>query len=199
MAGLELILASGSPRRRALLETLGLAHRVVPADVSECPEAGEPAAVFAERAARDKAAAVAETAADAAVLAADTVVEIEGEILGKPCSDDDARRMLGRLGGRKHRVHTGVALMANGRVASLVDTTTVRFADLDRASIDWYVASGEPRDKAGAYAVQGRGGVFVTAVEGSPHTVVGLPLHRLPELFAACGLDLFALLHPERG
>ncbi len=193
-----LVLASASPRRRRLLQTLGLPHRIVPSAVDETPEAGEAPAAFAERAALDKARAVAGLIPEAHVLAADTVVEIGGAILGKPRDDDDARSMLAALAGTEHRVHTGVALVSDGAEASLVDTTTVAFLPMEPDEIDWYVRSGEPNDKAGAYAIQGIGGLFVRSIEGSPHTVVGLPVHRLPELFAACGLDLWTLLDRTR-
>ena len=193
------VLASASPRRRRLLETLGLPHTIVPSAIDETPEPGEGPVGFAERAALDKARAVAELVRGAPVLAADTVVEIGGTILGKPRDDEDARRMLALLAGAVHRVHTGVALVSAGAEASLVDTTTVAFVAMGSSAIDWYVRSGEPHGKAGAYAIQGIGGLFVSSIEGSPHTVVGLPLHRLPELFAACGLDLWTLLNRPVG
>jgi septum formation protein len=103
--------------------------------------------------------------------------------------------MLRLLSGRSHQVHTGVALAVGSRCESLVDTATVRFRSLTDAMIRWYVASGEPLDKAGAYAVQERGGMLVDGIDGSPNTVIGLPLHRLPELFSACGLDFWSLLY----
>jgi septum formation protein len=106
----------------------------------------------------------------------------------------DAIDMLRRLAGRAHHVHTGIALAVQGRCESLVDTAVVRFLPVDDAMIRWYVATGEPMDKAGAYAVQGRGGLLVESIEGSPSTVIGLPIHRLPELFARCGLDFWELI-----
>ncbi len=191
---LDLVLASASPRRRQLLRLIGLTHRVVSAGIEEVPGAGEAAPAFARRAAGDKAAAVAAREPGAVVLAADTVVEVDGAILGKPADDAEAAAMLRRLSGRRHHVHTAVAIARGGRRERLVDTATVELLPLPSAAVDWYVASGEPRDKAGAYAIQGRGGLFVAGVSGSPHTVVGLPLHRLPELFASVDLDLWALL-----
>ena len=149
---------------------------------------------FALRAARDKALDVAGRHSDRWVLGADTVVEIDGAILGKPSGVEAAREMLRSLSGREHQVHTAVSLVVAGRVQSLVDTAFVRFLDLDADVISWYVASGECMDKAGAYAVQGIGGLLVAEVQGSPNTVVGLPIHRLPELFAAHGLDFWQLL-----
>lgn len=190
----DLVLASASPRRRQLLRLIGLPHRVISAGVEEVPLASEEAAAFALRAARDKASAVAARDPDALVLAADTVVEVDGDILGKPADDGEAAAMLARLSGRSHHVHTAVALVRSTVCHALVDTARVDFVPLTPAAIRWYVESREPRDKAGAYAIQGVGGVFVAGVAGSPHTVVGLPLHRLPELFAAAGLDLWGML-----
>jgi len=189
----RLVLASGSPRRRELLAVLGIPCRVVPSGLDERQLPGENAAGFAERAARDKALAVAAAIDGLPVLGSDTVVEVGGMALGKPVDEHDAVAMLRRLAGRVHHVHTGVALAAGERCESLVDTAAVRFLPLDDALIRWYVATGEPMDKAGAYAVQGRGGLLVESIEGSPSTVIGLPVHRLPELFARCGLDFWRL------
>jgi septum formation protein len=186
----RLVLASGSPRRRELLELLGIPCRVDPSGLDELQLPGETAAAFAHRAARDKALAVAGRGGGLPVLGSDTVVEIDGLALGKPAHPAAAAAMLRRLSGRDHYVHTGVALAAGGSCESLVDTARVRFLPLDEAMIQWYVETGEPMDKAGAYAVQGCGGLLVAGIEGSPSTVIGLPIHRLPELFARCGLDL---------
>jgi septum formation protein len=187
----SIVLASGSPRRRELLELVGVRFEVRPAVDEESPEPGEEPAAFAVRAARAKAALVAEQHPRAPVLGADTVVEADGRLLGKPVSTNEARAMLQLLSGRRHQVHTAVALVADGRLTSLVDTADVVFRTLDRHAIDWYVATTEPMDKAGAYAVQGAGGLLVESVSGSPQTVIGLPLHRLPELFRQCDLDLW--------
>jgi septum formation protein len=189
----RLILASGSPRRRQLLELLGIPCRVVPSGLDELQLPGEEAVAFALRAARDKALAVAGRGDDLPVLGSDTVVEVDGVALGKPADARQAAAMLRQLAGRAHHVHTGVALTAGARCESLVDTARVRFLPLDDAMIRWYVATGEPMDKAGAYAVQGCGGLLVEGIEGSPSTVIGLPVHRLPELFARCGLDFWEL------
>jgi septum formation protein len=124
------------------------------------------------------------------------VVEIDGRILGKPASEETALDMLRDLVGRSHFVHTAVALARGTEVHSLVDTATVSMADSDERVLRWYVATGEPLDKAGAYGIQGKAGVLVTGVEGSPHTVVGLPIHRLPELFRRHGLDFWSTLSP---
>jgi len=185
----ELVLASASPRRRRLLELLGVSFRVDPADVEEAATPGESPTAFCERAARDKAQPVAGRHLRAVVLASDTVVELDGEILGKPSSEAVARSMLRRLSGKVHRVHTAMVLAHGGRMVSLVDTARVEISPMDDSLIAWYVATGEPLDKAGAYAVQGIGGLLVAGIEGHPHTVVGLPIHRLPELFAALDLD----------
>ena len=152
---------------------------------------GENPTAFAVRAARAKAGLVAERFPRRPVLGSDTVVEAEGRILGKPVSTGEARAMLRLLSGRSHRVHTAVALAVDGGCQSLIDTAEVAFRRLDDAVIDWYVGTQEPMDKAGAYAVQGAGGLLVASVTGSPQTVIGLPLHRLPELFRECGLDLW--------
>jgi septum formation protein len=174
----ELVLASGSPRRRELLAQLGVAFRVVAPDVDETPRPGEAPRDLVRRLATAKAAAV----DGDPVLAADTTVEIDGEILGKPTDDDDARRMLRRLSGRAHKVHTGVAVRAGGRRGLDVVTTIVTFVPLQPAVVEWYVRTGEPLDKAGAYGIQGHGGIFVEHVRGSVSNVVGLPLTAVARL-----------------
>ena len=189
-----IILASGSPRRKRLLELIGIRFEIVPSDIEERPKDGESPSDFALRAAREKALDVATRHPDSPVLGADTVVEVDGVILGKPKDVEDACRMLRSLSGRGHLVHTGVALAVAGDARELVDTASVSFSALDDDIISWYVGSGEPMDKAGAYAIQGIGGLLVAELRGSPHTVVGLPIHRLPELFAAQGLDFWRLL-----
>ena len=173
-----LVLASGSPRRRELLARLGEPFTVVPADIDETPQSGESPRDLVRRLAVAKATAV----AGDVVLGADTIVEIDGEMLAKPVDADDARRMLGRLSARSHRVHTGVAVRSGERVDVEVCTTIVTFGALSPASIDWYLATGEPFDKAGAYAQQGAGGIFVEAVRGSVSNVVGLPLAAVVRL-----------------
>jgi len=122
------------------------------------------------------------------------VVEINGRILGKPNSRKDAEEMLQALAGRRHLVHTAVAVAVDGRCRDLLDTAEVQMAKVSAEVIRWYVDTGEPMDKAGAYAIQGLGGLLVEEVVGSPHTVVGLPIHRLPTLFDACGLDFWSML-----
>jgi len=184
-----IILASASPRRRELLDLLGITHEVRPSDIDEIREPGERPDNFARRAAEDKARHVAQNT-KSPVLAADTVVALGDQSLGKPVDEDDAKRMLRILSGREHAVHTGMALALGGRCHSLVDTAIVRFSPLNEDLIDWYVATGEPMDKAGAYAVQGAGGLLVRSITGSPQTVIGLPINRLPELFTGLGLAI---------
>jgi septum formation protein len=189
-----LILASASPRRRRLLELIGLDFEVMAAGVDETPVAGEQPASFASRAARDKALEIARRFPGRLVLGADTAVDVESEILGKPHSADDAASMLRRLSGTTHLVHTAVSLAADDRCHDVVDSAKVEFVDLSDEMVRWYVSTGEPMDKAGAYAIQGLGGLLVARVEGSPNTVVGLPVHRLPELFEAQGIDFWSRL-----
>ena len=191
----RLILASSSPRRRQLLELIGLRFLVIPPMADEQPQAGEDPTSFVRRAARDKALEVAHRHPDEPVLGADTVVEIDRTILGKPGTPDVAEEMLRTLSGREHLVHTAVALVNDGRCHDLIDTAHVQCVNFTEQVISWYVSTGEPLDKAGAYAVQGLGGLLVEKVEGSPNTVVGLPIHRLPELFEAHNLDLWNRLH----
>ncbi|MFL5273583.1 MAG: Maf family protein [Anaeromyxobacteraceae bacterium] len=181
-----LTLASRSPRRRELLGQLGLALEVSPADTDESPRPGEPAEAYVARVAREKAGAVrAET-----VLAADTSVVLDGAILGKPADDADARRMLRALSGREHEVLSAVCARRLGREEAVVVTSRVAFAPLRDDAIAWYVATGEPRDKAGAYAVQGAGGAFVVAISGSVSNVVGLPLAETLALLGRLGFRL---------
>jgi septum formation protein len=179
-------LASQSPRRRELLGQLGLALRVVPAHVDETPAPGEAALPYARRMAREKACAV----EGELVLGADTVVVLRGEILGKPRDDADARRMLRALSGQPHEVVTAVCARRGAREEATLVSTEVEFAPLSDEQIAWYVASGEPHDKAGAYAVQGIGGAFVVAVRGSVSNVVGLPLGETLALLSRLGYPL---------
>ncbi|HWM19233.1 MAG TPA: Maf family protein [Ilumatobacteraceae bacterium] len=189
---MRLVLASGSPRRRELLALLGLPFDVVAPDVDESVRRGEAPTDLVRRLAIDKVEAVEAAGAiegpDVVVLAADTIVEVAGEILGKPADADDARRMLRALSARTHRVHTGVAVRRDGDRACEVVTTSVTMAMMSDAAIEWYLATGEPIDKAGAYAIQGAGGVFVAAIEGSASNVVGLPLTTVVELLGRYGV-----------
>jgi septum formation protein len=184
----RLVLASQSPRRRELLAQLGIALEVRPAHADEAVHPGEPPRDYVVRVAREKARAV----AGEVVLAADTAVVLGGEVLGKPAGAADARRMLAALSGSEHEVLTGVCVRRAGAGLELdaLAATRVRFAPLSPAEIDWYVATGEPLDKAGAYAIQGAGGAFVLAVSGSVSNVVGLPLAETAELLRRAGFPL---------
>lgn len=185
----RIVLASGSPRRRELLGQLGVEFDIVSPDIDESPLADEDPVAYVRRLAVAKAAAV-EVSGDVLVIAADTTVDLGGEILAKPIDDDDARSMLRRLSARTHRVHTGVAVRRGDAEASAVVTSLVTFTPLTDATIEWYVGTGEPLDKAGAYAIQGAGGVFVQRVRGSVSNIVGLPLHELARLAASLGRPL---------
>jgi septum formation protein len=185
---MRLILASASPRRTDLLRDAGYVFEVEPADVDETELAGEPPAAYVVRVAAMKARAIAAGHPDEAILAADTTVVIDGAMLAKPADDADATRMLGLLSGRTHDVLTGVVLVRAGRESSAVVGTRVRFRPLTAPEIDWYVASGEPRDKAGAYGVQGLAARFVESVDGSYSNVVGLPVGAVRSLLEAEGL-----------
>jgi nucleoside triphosphate pyrophosphatase len=173
-----LVLASASPRRQELLRNAGIAIVVQPADVDETPLPGESARACAERLARAKALAVSQARPDDLVLGADTIVVVDGAILGKPCDDEDAARMLRLLSGRTHEVITGVCLAGprgkDERVAS--ETTLVTMSEIEDEEVRAYVASGEPMDKAGAYAIQGRASRWIPRIEGDYSNVVGLPV-----------------------
>ena len=171
-----LVLASRSPRRAKLLREAGYEFDVVPADVDESRLDGETPRQYVARVAGSKASAVAARAGDRIVVAADTVVLIDGLVLGKPADRRDAASMLARLSGRTHEVLTGMVVARGGRLRNVVEVTRVTFATLDPARIAWYAATGEPDDKAGAYAVQGIGSRFVERIEGSYTNVVGLPV-----------------------
>lgn len=175
-----LVLASGSPRRRRLLEQVGLRFDVRPSDIDETALADESPTDYVRRLSIEKAAASRESrhaGAGDVVIAADTTVEIDGCILEKPVDDDDARRMLGLLSGRSHHAHTGVTVMAgHAEAQTIVVSTEVVFIELTDAMIDWYVATGEADDKAGAYGIQGGAAAFVERIDGSVTNVIGLPL-----------------------
>ena len=158
-------------------------------DIDETPTEGEEPVAYVERLAREKAAAVQAGIGDV-VLAADTTVALGPQIFGKPIDADDARRMLRALSGRAHDVHTAVAVRAAGRVSSAVARTRVTMVELTEDDIGWYVATGEPLDKAGAYALQEAGGLFVASVEGSASNVIGLPLAVVSDLLTQAGFPL---------
>jgi len=190
---MRLVLASQSPRRRELLASVGLACEVRPAGTDESVRPGELPAGYVRRVAREKAFAVRAEPGEV-VLAADTAVVLGSEVLGKPSDAEDARRMLRALSGKSHVVWTGVcgrrpaAPGMEAAEASALVSSTVRFAALSPRQVDWYVASGEPLDKAGAYAVQGAGGALVREVEGSVSNVVGLPLAETLSLLEGLGV-----------
>ena len=189
IAHFPIVLASTSPRRRELLGLTGLAFEIVPSPAEEpAPDAGEAPAFYAARMARLKAAAVAATRADAVVIGADSIVAVGEVILGKPASAADARRMLGLLSGRTHQVVTGCALFAPGREPEIFTVTTdVTMTPLSEPIIAAYVATGEPMDKAGAYAIQGQAAPFVSGIRGSYTNVVGLPLAELRSALEGLG------------
>ena len=187
---MRLILASASPRRRELLEQVGLTFEIAPADLDEAVRPAEPPRQYVERLAREKAAAVHGRFPGSVALAADTSVVVDDHILGKPGESLEAgRRMLGLLSGRAHLVMTGIAV-SGAKLLSRVVETTVVFRALTAEEIDWYARTGEGRDKAGGYAVQGRAGAFVSALEGSPSSVIGLPLAQTMELLREVGFPL---------
>jgi septum formation protein len=177
----RLLLASTSPRRAELLRAAGFEFDVAPSDVDETPLPGERPREYVLRLAIEKA-RVARPAPGQVVLGADTTVVIDEIILGKPATAEEATAMLSRLAGRVHEVWTGVALRKDGREVSEVDITRVEFAPMTTAEIAWYVASGEPEGKAGAYAVQGLASRFVTHIEGSYSNIVGLPVALVYQL-----------------
>ncbi len=195
----RIILASASPRRRYLLEQAGLRFEVIP---SKLDESLRPAAAPEEHVrslAQDKALEIARAHPKAWVIGADTVVVIEGRILGKPEGMGQARRMLGRLSGRKHLVHTGFSLccLARERQISAAVTTAVEFKSLSAAEIEWYLQTGEPFDKAGAYAIQGIGTFLVRRINGSYTNVVGLPVCEVIEVLIREGVVNYAVRSAE--
>jgi len=196
----RLILASASPRRAHILRALGVPFRVVVSDVEESLLPGEDGASAAERLARRKAEEVARSRAAAGlpVLGADTVVICDGRVLGKPSSPSDAAAMLRLLSGRTHQVVTGVCLVGPRGALSGREATEVAFAPLGEPEVAWYVATGEPMDKAGAYHVDGRAALFITSVSGSPSNVAGLPVRLLLRLCREARLDIGLAPAPGR-
>jgi len=198
----DVVLGSGSPRRLELIRSLGIEPRVVLPDIDESVHAGESATEYVRRLAAEKLDTVMRRIAAASVgtiaITADTTVEIDGRILGKPATDAEATNMLEALSGREHRVHTGLAVAVAGPGCRGVDwnghvevvTTMVRFRELEASEIHRYVTSGEPLDKAGAYAIQGGASAFVERIEGPLDSVVGLPLDRLVDICAGLGQPL---------
>jgi len=189
---LHIVLASASPRRRDLLAQLGVDFVVRPADLDESVRPGEDPVEYVRRLSVEKAIAIHDQIDEhpALVIAADTTVDLDGRILGKPADRDEASAMLRDLSARTHRVHTGVTLTLGDARASEVTTTLVTFTPVTDAALAWYLDTEEPFDKAGAYALQGSGGVFVASVRGSVSNVVGLPLATVVALARQLGIDL---------
>lgn len=182
----KLVLASGSPRRTEILERAGWPHEVIVAGIDETLKPQEPAATYVQRLARSKAEAVAQKLESGLVLGADTTVVIEGQILGQPADDADARRMLKLLNGRWHEVLTGVALVrVGGETRVDYETTHVRFTEMSENEIDWYIATREPFGKAGAYGIQGKAALFIEEIQGDYFNIMGLPIRLVYELTAA--------------
>jgi septum formation protein len=182
----RVILASQSPRRRELLSLVGIAHEVRPADIDERYLPGESPRAHAERLAREKAEKIREP--EAVVIGSDTIVVVDGDVLGKPRDETDAARMLRRLSGRSHTVITAIAVAWRGRVESGIEEVEVTFHPLTDADIAGYVATREPMDKAGAYGIQGFGATIVARVDGDYFAVMGLSLQRLVRLLGRLGL-----------
>lgn len=187
----KIILASRSPRRREILSSLGVPFEVISADADESSEITDPALLVCElalrkgRATLDLLRSAGSVDEHTLVIASDTVVAVDGEILGKPADEADAARMLRSLSGRAHTVVSGVALLTRDRETAASESTAVRFSTVSDAEIAAYVASGEPMDKAGAYAIQGHAALWIEGIDGDYFSVVGLPVHRLNELSRA--------------
>jgi septum formation protein len=185
----RVVLASSSPRRRELLTLIGIPHTVSPADIDETPLPGEQPRPHAERLARGKAAVVAARQPNAVIVAADTIVVVDGDILGKPRDEAEAGVMLRRLSGRHHVVFTAVAVARDGVIVSDVESVDVTFRPLSDGDITRYVATREPMDKAGAYGIQGFGATIVTRIDGDYFAVMGLALGLMVRLMASVGVE----------
>ena len=192
---MDIILASGSPRRKELLTQIGVKdYRVVVSDVDENVDRDMPPDQMVEELSRRKAEAVRDqVGGDALIIAADTVVSLEGEVLGKPSDETDAFRMLSALSGNRHQVYTGFTVLCGGEAVTSHETTTVTFRELEMQEIMDYIATGEPMDKAGAYGIQGLGAVLISGIEGDYFNVMGLPVYRLGRVLAGFGVDTLAL------
>ena len=184
----DVVLASGSPRRKSMLADLEVDFVVVPADVDESTVTGESAIDYVQRIAVLKAMTVGSTHPSDVVLAADTTVDLDGTILAKPVDDDDAKLMLRSLSGREHLTHTAVCIARAVTVETALVSTAVTFRVLSDDEINWYVGTGEPLDKAGAYGIQGRAAGFVASIAGSVSNVVGLPLAETTKLLRNAGV-----------
>jgi len=192
----RVVLASSSPRRRELLNLIGIAHEVRPANLDESMRPRETPRRHAERLARDKASAIAMRDPDLITIAADTIVVINRKVLGKPTDKEDAARMLAMLSGREHTVITAVAVSRGKKLRSAIEEVRVKFRRLREDEIEAYIATGEPMDKAGAYGIQGYGATIVERIEGDYFAVMGLPLVRLIGLMRDVGVVYqFGSLH----
>jgi len=181
----KLVLASGSPRRAEILERAGWAHEIIVAGIDETLFPNEEAAAYVQRLARSKAEAVASRLEHGLVLGADTTVVVAHQILGQPADEADARRMLKLLNAKWHEVLTGVAVVrVGGETRVAYETTRVRFAEMSEREIDWYIATGEPFGKAGAYGIQGKASLFIEEIEGDYFNIMGLPIRLVYELAA---------------
>ena len=176
---MDIILASASPNRKELLERIGLPFSVVVSHVAENVSSSLPTGEYVMELARQKAESVAADNPDACVIGADTVVDLDGTILGKPHTPENAKAYLSAMQGREHLVYTGVAVTVHGKTIVDVEKTSVTFAPMSGEEIDWYVATRDPLEKAGAYGIQGPAGLFVSAIRGDYFNVVGLPIHLL--------------------
>ncbi|MFL5465447.1 MAG: Maf family protein [Gemmatimonadaceae bacterium] len=188
MSNCRVVLASGSPRRRQLLELIGITHEVRPPNIDETARPREAPRRHAERLAREKATAIAKRDPDLITIGADTVVVINRKVLGKPVDGSDAARMLAMLSGREHTVITAVAVSRGKKLRSAIEEVRVKFRRLRQAEIDAYIATGEPMDKAGAYGIQGYGATIVERIDGDYFAVMGLPLVRLIGLLRDVGV-----------
>jgi septum formation protein len=186
----QLILASASPQRAKLLDQIGVVHSAIAADIDETPQPDESAEALAERLARGKAQALATHYPDDVVLGSDTVVALGERLYGKPADDAEAESMLASLSGSTHRVVSGVALCVAGRCMSGISVSRVTMRDITASERAAYIASGEPIGKAGGYAIQGRGAIFIARLDGSYSSVMGLPLYETASLLREAGFDL---------
>lgn len=196
----RIVLASGSPRRRALLANLGMDFEVITSDAEEVDEGADPAAIVKANAVRKRNATLGDIEGDAVVIAADTLVFLEGHVLSKPAGATDARRMLARLSGNTHQVVTGIAIVdtATKKEAIGHEVTNVTFRTLEPGEVSQFVDIVNPVDRAGAYTVDGPGSLLVARYDGCYMNVLGLPMVRLDKLLRTVGVSLFNRMHPER-
>lgn len=191
---MDIILASQSPRRRELLERMGLPFRIITPDIDERMERELPPGELVAAISAEKAGAVAAQAGPGAVvIAADTVVALDGAVLGKPADEEEAFRMLSLLSGNRHQVYTGLTVLRGEQVFSQWEETAVTFRPLTAEEIEAYIATGEPMDKAGAYGIQGYGSLLIEGISGDYYNVMGLPVCRLGQILGQLGMDCMAL------